>query len=79
MKTDTKAQPALKSGRLEVQLQPRVQPNSATGQGGLPCISAAVHKPGFRAPGRMELCLTQSGASVVLPERAGSREKEAVV
>lgn len=50
-----------------------------TGWDGLSCISAVVLEPGFRAPGRMELCLIQSGASVVVPERAGSREKELVV
>lgn len=53
----------------------RIQPNCITGWDGLSCVSAAVLKPGFRAPGRMELCLIQSGASVVLPEGAGSREE----
>ena len=79
MKMGTKAQPTLESGRTTIWLQPRIQPNSMTGWDGLSCISAVVLKPGFRAPGRMELCLIQSGASAVFPERAGSREKELVV
>ena len=78
MKMDTKAQLNLESGRLTIWLQPRIQPNSMTGWEGLSCISAVILKPGCRAPGRMELYLIQSGASDVLPEKAGSREKEVV-
>ena len=78
MKMDTKAQLTLESGRLTIWLQPRIQPNSMTGWEGLSCISAVILKPGCRAPGRMELYLIQSGASDVLPEKAGSREKEVV-
>lgn len=77
MKMDTSAA-NLKSGRLPIWLQPRIQSNSMTGWEGLSCISAVMLKPGFRAQAGWRLYLIQSGISDVLPERAGSREKEAV-
>lgn len=36
-------------------------------------------KAGFRAPCRMGLCLIQAGASAVLLERTGRRERKALV
>lgn len=62
-----------------IEPQPRIGPNSATGPGGLSCMSAAGLKAGFGAPCRMGLCLIQAGASDVLLERAGSREREVLV
>lgn len=66
IKVDIRTQPFLKSVRTVIQLQPRIQPHSATGNNGLSCISVALLKPGFGAPGSMELCMIQSGASVFL-------------
>lgn len=57
MKMDIKAQPFLEFERIATQLQPRIQSHSATRQDGLSCISVAVLKPDFSAPGSTELCL----------------------
>lgn len=55
-----------------IELQPKF------GLGGLSCFGPEGPEAAFGAPCRTGLCWIQAGASVVLLERADSREREVV-